>query len=59
MTPKQGLLIDALARYGSRWAEEEGYPDLAKSMDEKIGISEGIQENIEELSPKRSRGMSL
>lgn len=59
LTPKQGRLIDALARYGSRWAKEEGYSDLAKAMDEKVGISQGIQEDIEELSPKRSRGMSL
>lgn len=56
LTEKQGRLIDAIAKYGARWAREDGHPDLAKVMDEKIGISEGIQEDIKELTPKISRG---
>ena len=56
LTEKQGRLIDAIAKYGARWARTDGHPDLAKVMDEKIGISQGIQEDIQELIPKRSRG---
>lgn len=56
LTEKQERLIDAVAKYGARWAREDGFPDLAKEMDEHIGISKGIQEDIQELTPKRSRG---
>lgn len=56
LTDKQGRLIDAVAKYGARWAKEDGHPDLAVEMDEHIGISKGIQEDIQELTPKRSRG---
>ena len=56
LTDKQGRLIDAVAKYGARWAREDGHPDLAVEMDKHIGISEGIQEDIKELTPKISRG---
>lgn len=56
LTEEQGRLIDAIAKYGARWARTDGQPDLAKAMDEQIGISEGIQDDIQELTPKRSRG---
>ena len=59
LTAKQSRLIDAIARYGARWAKEDGHPDLAKTMEEKIGISKGIQENIQALTPKVSRGRGL
>lgn len=56
LTEKQGRLIDAIAKYGARWARKDGHPDLAKVMDEKVGISRSIEEDIQELTPKRSRG---
>ena len=56
LTEEQGRLIDAISKYGARWARTDGQPDLAKAMEEKIGISEGIQEDIQELTPKISRG---
>ena len=58
LTEKQSRLIDAIAKYGARWAKTDGQPDLAKAMNEQIGISQGIQEDIQELTPKisRSRG---
>ena len=56
LTEEQGRLIDAVAKYGSRYAKADGHLDLAKEMDEKVSISRGIQEDIQELTPKRSRG---
>ena len=56
LTEKQGRLIDALARYGAGWAMKDGHPDLAKAMNEQVGISQGIQEDIKALTPKISRG---
>lgn len=55
LTEKQGRLIDAIVKYGSRWMDK---------TDEKIGISQSIQENIRELAPKKTisrgrGGMSL
>lgn len=47
LTEKQGRLIDAIVKYGSRWMDK---------TDEKIGISQGIQENIQALTPKKLRG---
>jgi DNA repair ATPase RecN len=59
LTEKQGRLIDALARYGAGWAMKDGHPDLAKAMNEQIGISQSIQEDIKALTPKISRGRGL
>lgn len=47
LTEKQRRLIDAIVKYGSRWMDK---------TDEKIGISQGIQENIQALTPKKLRG---
>lgn len=59
LTEQQSLLIDAIARYSERWANLDGYSDLAEDMRTHIGISDGIQDEIQKLMPKRSRGMSL
>ena len=56
LTEEQGRLIDAIAKYGARWASTDGHPDLAKAMNEQIGISEGIQEDIQALTPEIPRG---
>lgn len=53
LSEEQGRLIDAIANYGSNWAEERGFKDLAETMKKKIGLSEGIQDCIEELAPKK------
>ena len=50
LTQKQGVLIDAIAKYGARWANTDGFPDLAKSMEKNIGISLGIQDDIQALT---------
>ena len=56
LTQKQSRLIDAVTRYSAYWATEDGHPDLAKQMQTSIGISEGIQDEIQKLIPK-SRGL--
>ena len=58
LTEEQGRLVDAIAKYGARWARTDGQNDLAQIMETKIGISEGIQEDIQELTPKIYRGRS-
>ena len=64
LTPKQERLIDGVANYSASWAKKDGYPDLAQEINKKIGISKGIQDEIEELIPKKNisrghGGMSL
>lgn len=60
LTQQQSRLIDAIRNYSENWANIDGYSDLAKEMKAHIGISEGIQDEITELTPpKKSRGMSL
>ena len=58
LTKKQSYLIDAIAKYGSRWAKKDGFPDLSEEMDNKIGISDGLKKDINELSRKHSRDIS-
>ncbi len=53
LSEEQGRLIDAIANYGSGWAEQREFKDLAEIMQKKIGLSKGIQECIEELTPKK------
>ncbi len=59
LTEKQSRLIDAIAKYSECWAIEDGYPDLAEDIKKHISISDGIQDEIKKLMPKRSKGMSL
>ena len=64
LTPKQERLIDGVANYSAIWAKKDGYPDLAQEINQKIGISKGIQDEIDELVPKKNLsrghgGMSL
>lgn len=60
LTTEQENLIDAIANYSAYWTETYGYPDITNDIKKHIGISEGIQEEIEELKPKIiDRGLSL
>lgn len=59
LTNQQSRLIDAIRNYSKYWANLYGYPDLAEEMRTHIGISDGIQDEIQELMPKKSRGISL
>lgn len=55
LTSKQSRLIDAIANYGAYWARKDGYDKLAEDMEDRIGISKGVQEQIDALEPRRSR----
>lgn len=56
LSEEQSRLIDAIANYGAYWAEQDGFTDFSKIMQEKIGISEGMQDFIDKLAPKKNRG---
>lgn len=56
LSEEQSRLIDAIANYGAYWAEQDGFTNFSKIMQEKIGISEGVQDFIDKLAPKKNRG---
>lgn len=43
LTDKQERLIDGVAEYGSALAKDNKYTELAKQMDNKVGIDESIE----------------
>ena len=62
LNKKQINLINALDSYTQAWLEQVGEKDLATEVNEKIGISKGVQENIDHLKKlerSQSRGPSL
>lgn len=59
LTEQQKRLIDAISNYSERLANMEGYSDLAEDIRTHVSISGGIQDELKELMPKKSRGMSL
>ena len=62
LNKKQINLINALDSYTQSWLEQVGEKDLAAEVNEKIGISKGIQENIDHLKKlerSQNRGPSL
>lgn len=59
LNEKQSRLIDAVTNYGASWIKSKGYPEIAENMQKRIGISRGIQNELNELNPYyHSRGMS-
>jgi len=54
LTEAQERLIDSVSNYGSYWARRDGYPDLADDMNKNVGLSGGMKEEIEKLTPKRT-----
>ena len=52
---KQDRLIDGVAEYGSKWAKQDGFPDLAEDMEKHIGISKGLQKIVEPKQIGRDR----
>jgi len=49
LTDRQGRLIDAIAEYGANRADSNGQPDYAEDMRKRIGISEGMTDEIKAL----------
>lgn len=48
-------LVDAIANYTSYWLRKMGSEDLAEKVDKEIGLSEGIQQSVQALEPKKER----
>jgi hypothetical protein len=56
-TPHQGRLMAAIENYGVKFAQEAGFPERAKEMQEKMGFSAGMEAQVKALEPKqRSSG---
>lgn len=55
ITDKQERLIDGVSEYGSALAKENEYPELAKQMDNKVGIDESIESFVKLPEPERTR----
>ena len=52
---KQERLIDGVAEYGSALAKDNKYTELAKQMDNKVGIDESIESFVKLPEPERTR----
>lgn len=59
LLPHQVGLIDAVEKYASNCARREGFDELAKDMDETVGLSPQIKSYLPKPERKRDRGMSL
>lgn len=64
LTPQQERLLKAIPNYAIGWAEKAGFSDIAEDIQKHYGISKGIQNQIDELTPKppkrnKSYGHSL
>ena len=55
LTDKQERLIDGVAEYGSALAKDNKYTELAKEMDNKVGIDESIESFVKLPEPERTR----
>lgn len=55
LTDKQERLIDGVAKYGSALAKDNKYTELAKQMDNKVGIDESIESFVKLPEPERTR----
>ena len=64
LTPQQERLLKAVPNYAIGWAENAGFDDIAEDIRKHYGISKGIQNHVDELTPKplkrnKSYGHSL
>lgn len=55
LTDKQERLIDGVAEYGSALVKDNKYTELAKQMDNKVGIDESIESFVKLPEPERTR----
>lgn len=56
LTKKQSKLLEALENYAKSWLKSTGYDDLAKNIEDKVGLSKGIQDKLKELTNVQNRG---
>lgn len=54
--PKAGRLVDAIASYAAKWLRTDGRENLAKEVESRIGLSPGIQSEID--PPRRAKERS-
>ena len=58
LTPQQGRLIDGITNKASEWAKQDGFPEVADTMKNSIGLSKSIEQAVKALEPKqRNRGL--
>lgn len=55
LTDKQERLIDGVAEYGSALAKDNKYTELAKEMDNTVGINTSIKSFVKLPEPERTR----
>ncbi len=52
LPPKQERVLQAIRSYAKDWAETAGFNHVAEDIQKHYGISKGIQNHIDELTPK-------
>lgn len=55
ISDKQARLIDGVSEYGSALAKENEFPELAKEMDNTVGINTSIKSFVKLPEPERTR----
>ena len=55
ISDKQERLIDGVSEYGSALAKENEFPELAKEMDNTVGINKSIKSFVKIPEPERTR----
>lgn len=55
ISDKQAQLIDGVSEYGSALAKENEFPELAKEMDNTVGINKSIKSFVKLPEPERTR----
>ena len=55
ISDKQARLIDGVSEYGSALAKDNEFPELAKEMDNTVGINTSIKSFVKLPEPERTR----
>jgi len=51
-TQKQEVLLKAMRQYGAKHTRDAGFDDIADYTNKHYGLSEGLQSDVDELTPK-------
>ena len=62
--PEQKRILQATNNYAIKYSKNVGFDDIAQNIEKYYGLSKGIQNHIDELTPKpqtksKSYGLSL
>lgn len=55
---RAGKLLDSLASYAAGWLRREQHSDLAESVEERIGLSPGIQKEVDPPQQQKAKSHS-